>query len=154
MTSSNGKIYRVTGNLWGESTGYLCIPSQRPLTRSFDVLLHLRLWTNGWANNLDAGDLIRHRVHYDVSVMTKHNQTLCIIHGTYFTQNTDSVFSKSITERPLLRRRTRLVNISGRRGGDPGLRCMESITLSALFRGLLHCGKMAIPLPISRNLIV
>ena len=26
-------------------------------------------WTNSWANNLDAGDLRRHRVHYDVTVM-------------------------------------------------------------------------------------
>ena len=26
-------------------------------------------WTNGWANNRDAGDLTRHHVHYDVTVM-------------------------------------------------------------------------------------
>ena len=26
-------------------------------------------WTNGWANNRDAGDSKRHRVHYDVTVM-------------------------------------------------------------------------------------
>ena len=26
-------------------------------------------WTNGWANNHDAGDLRRHRAHYDVTVM-------------------------------------------------------------------------------------
>ena len=26
-------------------------------------------WTNGWANNQDAGDLRRHRAHYDVTVM-------------------------------------------------------------------------------------
>ena len=26
-------------------------------------------WTNGWANNRDAGDLRRHRAHYDVIVM-------------------------------------------------------------------------------------
>ena len=26
-------------------------------------------WTNGWANNQDAGDLRRHRAHYDDSVM-------------------------------------------------------------------------------------
>ena len=26
-------------------------------------------WTNGWVNNQDAGDLRRHRVHYDLSVM-------------------------------------------------------------------------------------
>ena len=27
--------------------------------------------TNGWANNRDAGDLIRHRAHYNVTVMSK-----------------------------------------------------------------------------------
>ena len=26
-------------------------------------------WTNGWASNRDAGDLRRHRAHYDVNVM-------------------------------------------------------------------------------------
>ena len=26
-------------------------------------------WTNGWANNRDAGDLRRHRAHYNVTVM-------------------------------------------------------------------------------------
>ena len=26
-------------------------------------------WTNGWVNNHEAGDLIRHRAHYDVIVM-------------------------------------------------------------------------------------
>ena len=26
-------------------------------------------WTNGWANKRDAGDLRRHRAHYDVNVM-------------------------------------------------------------------------------------
>ena len=27
-------------------------------------------WTNGWVNNRDAGDLRRHRAHYDVNVMS------------------------------------------------------------------------------------
>ena len=27
-------------------------------------------WTNGWVNNREAGDLRRHRAHYDVTVMT------------------------------------------------------------------------------------
>ena len=26
-------------------------------------------WTNGWVNNQDAGDLLRHRAHYDVTLM-------------------------------------------------------------------------------------
>ena len=36
-TSSNGNIFRVTGPLWGESTGIGAFTSQRPVTRSFDV---------------------------------------------------------------------------------------------------------------------
>ena len=29
----------------------------------------IRVWTNGWINNRDAGDLRPHRVHYDVIVI-------------------------------------------------------------------------------------
>ena len=43
MTSSNGHVFRVTGLLWQEFTGYQWIPSQRPVTRSFDVVFDLRL---------------------------------------------------------------------------------------------------------------
>ena len=48
-------------------------PAQRSVTRSFDVFFDLRLrpWTNSWANNGDAGDLRRHRAHYDVIVMPR-----------------------------------------------------------------------------------
>ena len=38
MTSSNGKIFRVTGPLCGEFTGPDEFPTQRPVTRNFDVL--------------------------------------------------------------------------------------------------------------------
>ena len=43
MTSSNGNIFRVTGHLCGEFTGPQWIPTQRPVTRSFDVFFDLRL---------------------------------------------------------------------------------------------------------------
>ena len=43
MTSSNGNIFRVTGPLWGESTGRWWILSQRPVTRSFYVFFDLHL---------------------------------------------------------------------------------------------------------------
>ena len=39
-------------------------PPQRPVTRSFDVFFDLRL-----KKTLEAGDLRRHRGHYDVKVM-------------------------------------------------------------------------------------
>ena len=43
-------------------------PSQRAVTRSFDVSL-ICAWVNGKVNNRKAGDLRRHRAHYDVTVM-------------------------------------------------------------------------------------
>ena len=43
MTSSNGNIFRVTGPLCGKFTGPGEFPTQRPVTRSFDVLFDLRL---------------------------------------------------------------------------------------------------------------
>ena len=41
-------------------------PSQRPVTRSFDVFLELRL---SGISNRDTGDLRRHSTHYDAIVM-------------------------------------------------------------------------------------
>ena len=43
MTSSNGKICRVTGHLCGEFTSPGEFPAQRPVTRSFDVFFDLSL---------------------------------------------------------------------------------------------------------------
>ena len=43
MTSSNGNIFRVTGHLCGEFTGPGEFPTQRPVTRSYDVFFDLRL---------------------------------------------------------------------------------------------------------------
>ena len=41
LTSWNGNVFRVAGPLWGEATDGF--PSQRPVTRSFDVFFDLRL---------------------------------------------------------------------------------------------------------------
>ena len=60
VTSSNGNIFCVIGTLWGESNGHGGFPSQRPVTRSFDVFFDLRL----------SKQRRRHRVHYEVTVMT------------------------------------------------------------------------------------
>ena len=43
MTSSNGNLFRVTGPLRGEFTGPCEFPTQRSVTRSFDVFFDLRL---------------------------------------------------------------------------------------------------------------
>ena len=49
-------------------------PSQRPVTRSFDVSL-ICAWIIGWAYNRDAGDLRRDHAHYDVTVMQRARET-------------------------------------------------------------------------------
>ena len=46
-------------------------PSQRPVTRSFDVFYDLHL-NKRWVNNCEAGDLRRHGAHYDVIVISHH----------------------------------------------------------------------------------
>ena len=52
MTSSNGNIFRVTGPLCGEFTSPGEFPTQRPVTRSFDVFfdpcLNKRLGKHSW----------------------------------------------------------------------------------------------------------
>ena len=75
VTSSNGNIFRVTGNLCGEFTGDRWIPTQRPVTRSFDVFFICAQMT-GWVNYLEAGYLRRHRAHYDATIMSYHRCTL------------------------------------------------------------------------------
>ena len=77
MTLSIGNDFRVTGPLYGNSpiTGEL--PSQRPVTRSFDVFFALRL-KKGLIHTREAGDLRRHRTHYDVTVVISHDLRLTI----------------------------------------------------------------------------
>ena len=67
MTSSNGIISRFTGYLCGEFTGPGYFPTQRPVTRSFDVFFNLRLnkrlskqWWGWWFETLSR-PLWRHR---------------------------------------------------------------------------------------------
>ena len=43
------------------------------------------VWMNGWVNNREAGDLRRHRAHYDVSVMMfKHGLRCYLIGGKLY----------------------------------------------------------------------
>ena len=70
MTSSNGNFFCVTGPLCGEFTGPGEFPTQRPVTRSFDVFFDLRLnkplrkhsW--GWWFETLSRSLWRHRNDY------------------------------------------------------------------------------------------
>ena len=64
MTSSNGNIFHVTGHLCGQRW--------IPHTKAGDVELLFSLicaWINGWVNNCEAGDLRRHRAHYNATLM-------------------------------------------------------------------------------------
>ena len=67
MTSWNGNIFRVTGPLCGEFTGPGEFPTQRPVTRSFDVFFDLRLnkplskQSEGWWFETLSRSLWRHR---------------------------------------------------------------------------------------------
>ena len=70
MTSSNGNIFRVTGRLCGEFTGHRWIPLTRARKRRRALMFSLICaWVNGCINNREAGDLGRHRAHYDVIAM-------------------------------------------------------------------------------------
>ena len=72
VTSSNGSISTLLALCAGKSPVPGEFPSQRPVTRSFDVFFDLRPNKRlKKQNNDDAGDLRRHRTHYDVTVMVK-----------------------------------------------------------------------------------
>ena len=62
MTSWNGSIFRVPGPLCGE------FPHKGQYRGGFMCSL-IWAWANGWVNHRDAGDLRRHRAHYNVTVM-------------------------------------------------------------------------------------
>ena len=72
-TSSNGNIFRVTGPLCGEFTGHRWISPHKGRWRGVLMFSLICDWINGWVNNLEAGDLRRHRAHYDATVMI-HDQ--------------------------------------------------------------------------------
>ena len=69
MTSSNGNIFCVTGHLCGEFTGPRWIPHTKASDAELWCFSLICTRINGWVNNREAGDLRRHRAHYDVIVM-------------------------------------------------------------------------------------
>ena len=74
MTSSNGNMLRVTGPLCGEFPGHRWIP--RTKASDAELWCFLKARKNGWINGREAGDLIRHRAHCDVTVMIANNDAL------------------------------------------------------------------------------
>ena len=73
MSSSNGNIFCVTGPWAGNSPVTGEFPGHRwiPLTKASDAELRSFLWyaLEPTANDRDAGDLRRHRSHYDAIVV-------------------------------------------------------------------------------------
>ena len=62
-------FFHVTDPLRGEFTGH----RWTPLTKASDAglwwVFFIWAWINRWVNNCEAGELRRHRAHYDVIVM-------------------------------------------------------------------------------------
>ena len=58
-------FFRITGHLCAEFTGDRWSPG----TKASNADLWCFLWSDGWVNSGEAGDLRRHRVHYNVTVM-------------------------------------------------------------------------------------
>ena len=68
ITSSNGTFSVLLAICAGKSPASGEFPTQRPVTRSFDVFFDLCL-NKRLRNNREAGDLRRYRTNYDVIVM-------------------------------------------------------------------------------------
>ena len=66
MTSSNGKIFCVTGLRAGNSP--VNSPHKGQRRRALMIYL-ICAWINNWVNNREADDLRCHRAHYDITVM-------------------------------------------------------------------------------------
>ena len=73
MTSSNGTMLALLSLCAGNSPVTGEFPSQRPVTRSFDVFFRSAPWINGWVNNREPGYLRRHRARYDAILMDTIN---------------------------------------------------------------------------------
>ena len=69
MTSSNGKKIPRHWLFVRGTTGHQWIPLTKASEREALMFSLVCAWTNGWVNNRDAGDVRRHRCHYDVTAM-------------------------------------------------------------------------------------
>ena len=96
MTSSNGNISALLALCAGNSLVTGEFPSQRPVTRSFDVFFDLR--QNKWLSKQSWGWWCEtHRAHYDAIVM------ITLLSTSISSQSTAPLFTSStITRYPLL----------------------------------------------------
>ena len=71
MMQNGGFHYLTRNNDWGNHDDVIKwkhFPRYWPCVRESSSH-QWRAWTNGWADNRDAGDLLRHRAHNDVTVI-------------------------------------------------------------------------------------
>ena len=61
--------FRVTGHVCGEIHRWPANSHHKGQWRGALVFSLFCAWIKGWVNNREAGDLRRHRAHYDVTVM-------------------------------------------------------------------------------------
>ena len=66
MVSSNGNIFRVTGQLRGIHRSL-----HKGQWRGVLMFSLISAWINGWVNNREADDLRRNGAHYDVILMSR-----------------------------------------------------------------------------------
>ena len=68
MTPSKRNVFPVTGP-FGEFTGHRWISLKKATDAELWYFSLICTWINDWVNNREAGDLRRHRAHYDVIIM-------------------------------------------------------------------------------------
>ena len=91
MTSSNGEKNSVLLALCARNSPVTGEFPQKGQWRRALMFSLICAWLNGWVNNCDAGDLRRHRGHYDVTIMSSGscNYSTRLVHlCTYFTGHT------------------------------------------------------------------
>ena len=94
MTSSVGNIFHLTGPLCGEFTSDWRIPCTKAGSVMFSLICAS---INGWVNNREAGNLRRHRAHYDVIVMGTLLINLLLPSDTIWHHGCWSVLHQAIT---------------------------------------------------------
>ena len=59
----------LLASLCGEFTGDRWIPRTKVSDAELSIFSLIFAWINGWVDNREAGELRRHRAHYDIIVM-------------------------------------------------------------------------------------
>ena len=106
MTSSNGQNFLVTGPLCEEFTGHRWIPLPKASEAELWCFLWSVPWITGWVNDREAGDLRRHRAHYDIIVMSSNELKRLLGYMAWYQDSSTVCMSRtgllSLTSREIL----------------------------------------------------